>query len=341
VINRSFRIPLLIAGLSLLLAIVLLFDLIQFLRGGFGWQWPYKPVPLIRVLPLIAALIVYVSGAFWLLRRAQKWPLLLWTAGAVVLLSLAALWVRSDDLLYELFIRTVSGVVSGPHLAGAEIDWSNWLNWPQAVAAFEGRSIHVLQSGPGLPLWYAALNRILAVFPDLSANLQKPLLPLQCHNYALLAYPPQVWASAWFGILMPVWAGLTVFPLYVVSRRMGGDGAAGLTVTWWPLIPALLAFTPTWNTIFPLLAVIAFWLLLRGLGGRAIWLLASGAVCGLLIFANYAPVPLLGLFGFHVLLHYRRQMRQAVIIGLWFGLGLALPWLLYGLASGLTPFDLD
>jgi hypothetical protein len=337
---------LLIVGLSLLLALVLLVDLVPFLRGGFGWQWPYDPVALARVLPLIMATGIYVVGAWWLLRRTRGDRLLiLWSFIGVVALSIAGLWLRSDDALYELFVRTASGVTTGQHFAGVEIDWSNpqWVNWPVTVQPFVGRSGHIVLSGPALPLFYGALNNALEQAPAISAPLQRALLYYQCRNYDLLAYSPAEWASAWFGMLMPVWAALAVIPLYAVTRRLTGTEGARLAVGWWPLIPALILFTPTWNTVYPLFALIAFWMLLRGLQGAAVWLIASGLVCGLLTFANFSLVPLLGLFGFYALLNaFSRRQRwyQPIIVGLWFAVGLIAPWLIYWLASGLTPLDL-
>ncbi|MFC1960082.1 hypothetical protein ACFLYO_05190, partial [Chloroflexota bacterium] len=39
---------------SMLLALAILLDASSFLRGGFGWQWPYLPVAIGRVVPLLA-----------------------------------------------------------------------------------------------------------------------------------------------------------------------------------------------------------------------------------------------------------------------------------------------
>lgn len=331
---------------SLLLALILLFDGVPFLRGGFGWQWPYDPVAIVRALPLAAAAGIYTAGAWWLIRRARRSSLLLvWSFMGVVALSIAVLWLRADDALYELFVRTASGVTTGQHMTGAEIDWSGdaWLDWSQTVEPFVGRSVHVVLSGPALPLAYGALNAALEQAPALTAPLQRALLYYQCRNYDLLAYSPAEWASAWFGMLMPVWAALAVFPLYATARRLVGTEGARLAAGWWPLVPALVLFMPTWNTFYPVLALIAFWMLLRGLAGGVGWLIASGLVCGLLTFANFSLVPLLGLFGFYALLHtfWRRQRwHQPVIAGLWFAAGLSIIWLAYWLAGGQTPLDL-
>jgi len=252
--------------------------------------------------------------------------------------------LRHDDIGYELFARTASGVTTGPHLAAAEIDWGagDWRNWPAVMTGYQGRSVHVALSPPGLPLWYGLLNAIFDAVPDAANRLQLSLMPYQCSNYALLAYTPAEWASAWFGMLMPLWAALAVFPLYGVARRVIGAEAARWPLLWFPLIPALALFVPTWNTLYPLFSLSAFWLLLIGLEKRrgVLCFIAAGLLTGLLTFANFSLVPLAGLLGFYTLLHYGRQWQKAVIVGLWFGVGFIALWLIYGLVTGLTPLDL-
>ncbi len=344
-----------IGGLSLLLALALLFDRIPFLRGGFGWQWSYELAPLLRVLPLALISAIYLSGAWLLWGRERNHWLILWALMGAVVIPLAVIAVRNDDVLYTLFVRTVSGITTGPHLAAATIDWSNWLDWPTVMQSFVGRSVHVALAPPGLPLIYHAANDVLGALPGAADSLQRTLLPYQCANYSLLAYSSAEWASAWLGILMPVWGALAVWPLFFITRRLSDSQAARIAVTWWPLGPALVMFAPTWNTFYPFVALVAFWCLLRGLEGRFFWILVSGLLCGLLTFANFSLVPLLGLFGFYAVFHlwqsrahdptgisvgHLAPLQRLVLIGVWFGLGLILPWLVYGLASGFAPLDL-
>jgi hypothetical protein len=356
------------AVLSLILALILAFDFIPFLRGGFGWQWPYELAALGRVLLLGLVTVVYVAGAWWLLKsegvgaralhslRSRALPLQMWAFVGAIAISLAVIYLRSDDILRELFLRTASGVTTGPHMAAAEIDWGGggWRDWPAVMHSFEGHSVHVQLSPPGLPMWYGFLNAILGTSPDVSDALQRPLMYYQCNNYTLLEYSSAEWASAWFGMLMPLWAALGVFPLYAVARKLVGD-SAGFVVSWWPLIPALVLFTGSWNTLYPFLTLLAFWLLLVGMGrgdliGRpykVIWLVLSGLTVGLLTFANFSIVPLLLFFGLYVLLRWWQVERlqgqsfwQPILTGVWFGLGLSLPWLIFYLLTGLTPFTL-
>lgn len=59
-----------VVGAALLLAVVLVVDAVPGLRGGFGWRWPYAlPEDMLRALPLLLAVIVYLGGGFLLLRR--------------------------------------------------------------------------------------------------------------------------------------------------------------------------------------------------------------------------------------------------------------------------------
>jgi hypothetical protein len=338
------------AGVALLLAVVIALDAVPFLRGGelFRWQWPYEPG---RALPLLAVTGVYVAGAWWLLRRAarRRW-LLGWALAGAVLIPLAALAARSDNIPYELFLRTVSGITTGPHTAGAEIDWGaarTWRDWPAVMLDFDRRSGHIALSPPGAPLVYAALNAALDHTPFITQPLYRAFLPWACHDYRLLAYSPAQWASAIFGMLMPLWAALAVFPLYAVGRRLAGDDSARQVALWWALVPGLVMFVPTWNTLYPLLALAAFWLLLRGLDaarGAPGWWLAAGVVSGLLTFFNVALLPLPLLLGFYTLLRYalrersHRPLSRLLAVGLWFALGLALPWLMYYAIGGVTPF---
>ena len=353
------RLALIITAGALLLGLILALDLLPFLRGGYGWQWPYEPEDLAQVLPLIAGGVVYAVGAILLAGRSRRaGPVLAWAILGAAILPLLVIHVRHDDVLYELFARTAAPFTTGQHQAGAVVEWDAdaLRDWPDVMQELDDvGNHHVALSPPGLPLVYAGLDAALDDLPVLADPLRDELMPYQCHNYALLDYSSGEWASAWFGMLMPLWAALAVLPLYGVARRLAGAVPARWEALWWPLVPALLLFAPTWNTLYPLLSLGAFWLLLIGLDRSitppvpAVALVTSGALVGLLTFANLSTIPLLGLLGFYTLLHYALNERREpdappwtrpVIAGLWVGLGLALPWLLYGAASGANPLTI-
>jgi hypothetical protein len=344
--------PLLIAVLlAFALALALAFDISPYLRGGFGWRWNYDPAPILRALPLIAATILYVTVAYLLLSRTSRaLPVLSWAMLGTALIPLSVIWLRSDDLLFELFARTMSGLSTGQHHAAAQLGWDapEWRDWISYVIRPGIDMSHIGVAPPGLPLWYNFLNHIFDTTPALGQPLFRALLPYQCANYNLLDYTPGEWASSWFGIFMPLWSVLTVLPLYGAARRLTPDYARGVAL-WFPLIPSLLMFSATWSTFYPFMMSCVFWALVAGIEGRSVPpLIIAGSMMGLALFMNYTFIPLLGVVGLYTLLYYimveRRQPNpppfyRPVVVGIWFGIGMAIPWVLYWLYSGDTPWD--
>ncbi|GAB4512651.1 MAG: hypothetical protein OHK0046_12520 [Anaerolineae bacterium] len=322
-------------------ALIIALDVTPWVRGGYGWRWPYIPVAFVRVLPLLMITAVYLLGAFLLLQRtARTWPVVLWGVFGAFVMALAVAHAREGDAFYALFTRTADGSVTGPHWAAAQIDWrgGEWRDWTAVMSRLGG---HLGTSPPGAVLVHGLFNSLFSSLfgevPTISTGLHTSLIAYQCHNPMLLTYTPAQWASAWAGMLMPLWAGLTALPLVAVARRLGAPEPRQVAV-WWPLVPGILAFAPSWSTLYPLFAVIVFWLLLIGVDTRkAAWITAAGLACGLALFVNFAVLPLLALCGIYVLLR-QRHLPRSVITGVWFGLGLIVPWLLFWLASGETPW---
>lgn len=340
---------LLLTGFSAFMALILLLDLVPFLRGGemFNWQWSHVPVAIGRGVLAAGGVLLYLILAWWSVRRERDRSALLLAIIGATLLPLLVIALRYDNVLLELAYRTISPTATGPHTAAAFIEWQHddWRNWTARMVDFRTLSAHVALSPPGLPLFYGALNQLFAVVPAIGETVQRALLPYQCHNYTLISYTPAEWGSIVFGVLMPLWAGLTVLPLYAIARDLIPHQARYLILLW-GLIPSLMMYAPSWNTVYPLLSLIAFWLLLRGLRairGEPRWL-AAGFVTGILTFANFSTVPLAGFFGFYTLIDARlrrdRPWYRPVWVGLIFGLGLLLPWIAFFLLSQQTPLDM-
>lgn len=339
-----------VAAASVALAAVLALDLIPFLRGGevFHWQWPYEPVGLGRALALATGVGLYALVAARLIRADRRRGVVVWAALGVIALSLLATWVRAGNPLVEIYYRTVSLTATGPYTAAGLIDWSSadWHDWPGVMREYRELSQHVALSPPGLPLVYAGASRVFEQVPPVADALQRAFVPLQCDNTTLLQFSAAEWAAAAVGLLMPVWASLAVFPLAAVARRMRLDALRLAPL--WALVPAVILFAGSWNTVYPALSVAAFGLLLRGYAARrgAIWWLGAGLLSGLLTFANFSMAPLLLLLGLYALLRHvlnERQQRPAwfsLSVGAWFGLGLALPWLLFWALTGSAPEDM-
>lgn len=341
------RLPLLTAALSISIALLILVDFTPWLRGGYGWRWTFDYVPVRRAIPLLVVVGVYVGVSYALITRTRRvLPVLIWALLGTSVIGYAAAYAREGDALYALLTRTLSELATGPHYAAAYIDWasSDWRDWTGVMGDLGG---HLGTSPPGLPLWYQSLNIAFDGAP-ITPTLHEALLPYQCHNFAIVAYTPAQLASAWFGVLIPVWAGLTVLPIYGLTRQLNyGLEPARYAALWWALVPAVSAFAGSWSTFFPLMSASAGWLLITGLDStgarRELILFGAGLVTGIALFMHFTFLPLFGLFGAYALAHEslitRRERSPDHLInaGMVALLGITLPWLIFVLLGGDTP----
>ncbi|MEO0562840.1 MAG: hypothetical protein AAF125_12080, partial [Chloroflexota bacterium] len=136
-------------------------------------------------------------------------------------------------------------------------------------------------------------------------------------------------------------AALTVLPLWGLARRL--DVSAPLTVLAWALVPITASFAGSWNTFYPLLAVLAFYGLHKGLSDGPLWLFLGGLAYGASTFLNFAPVPLALVLGFYTLIYYwtrerdTRGLVRPVIVGVWVAGSALMPWALWMLYGGASP----
>ena len=348
----------LITGFMLIVMLVFGFDLTPWVRGGYGWRWFYIPPAFERVIPLLSVALIYLIGVFSLLRRTRQLTglILLWSIIGTIALSLAVLHAREGDALFTLFARTVSSGATGQHWSATQIDWStdSWLNW---TAEMPRLGSHLGTAPPGSTLVYGGINDLFADSP-ITDPLHRQFLLYQCHNYDMLTYTPVEWASAVFGMMMPLWAGLTVIPLYKVSKRFFGDRRYAIYVALsWAIVPGMLGFAASWSTFYPFFSVVAFWFLSIGLESKnikhALWILLTGLAVGIALFVNFAFLPLLGLFGIYTLGFYLNKskaetwrakiwdiLRPSVMVGVYFGIGVITPWLIFWLAGGSNLIDI-
>ena len=304
-----------IIAITLIFVAVLALDLYPGLRGGAGWQWPYAaPSDLIPVAALALGLAMYVGLSLALRGRSVR-GLLIWAVIGGTLLAYLVVGVHGDPF-YLLFTRTVSPVQTGASALQARIMSGEGVlptlqRWPQVMDEALGQNlIHFTTSPPGQVLLHQAAADVFdsPAFSGLSSSLSRPLRAFQCTDVDVMRYTNgEIVSAAFFAYLMPLFAALTVVPLYLIARDLSGDRSRAASLSaWWPLIPATLLFAPTWNTLYPLLCVLAFWLLLRAvITRRLIWATVSGLVMFAATFLNFSVLPfflLAGLFtlGWHL-----------------------------------------
>lgn len=341
-----------ITALSLAWLAALALDLVPEIRGGSGWRWPFEPVlDASRIAPFILGVLLYVPVALALQRRPTARGLLLWALAGGIGLSLAAVHVRGD-VPFRLFTVTLSGGPGGWHLAATRIqDFIATLrNWPQFMADSVSFSSHMGISPPGMVTIYYGLDEALARVPGVATALARPLRAMQCQSLPFMEETNAQLASAWLGMLMPLWGSLTVFPLYRLGRSVFGEEPARWSVLWWPLIPSFLIFAPLPNTLYPLPAILMILMLFIGLRrDQPGWVFAAGLLMSCMTFVTFTFSPLLLLAGFLALGMYWRKRGSApaerlpwtwpIRMGLWYGLGLVVVWAVVYLASGLTVWD--
>jgi hypothetical protein len=336
---------LIVIVLSLIWAAVLGFNLIPQLRGDFGWRWPYQvPREPVRVLPLAFCLLFYLSGGWFFMRQPRPAALIAWAAVGSIGLTLAGLYVAFNPV-FQLYSVTLSAVAGGWHYAAAHLDdlSAALRTWPSYIhEAGQTISSHLGVAPPGAVVIYSIADGVLARWPGLADALGQPLRAWQCQEFRLLGYSNAQFASAWLGVLMPAWASLAVVPIYQFGRRTFGEVEARWSVLWWPLVPSLLMFTPSLNTVFPVFAMALLALLAAGLqADRPSLVLAAGLVMSAMTFVTFAVMPLLLLAGLLTLGYFwlhlpRRSWHWPLRMGAWFGLGLASVWIIYYLLTGVT-----
>lgn len=336
-------------------AVALAFDLVPQLRGDYGWRWPYEsPQAPERLLPLSVILLIFISGGGWLIRQKRAAGILLWALVGSVALALASIYVTEPNVRYELYTRTISGGTTGWHYASTDMDdlGQTLHRWPEFMGEYEGRSSHVSTSPPGMPLLYYTTAQLFDKNETLANRLGRQLRAEQCQNdrvvgYSLYpGYSNAELASAWLGMLMPLWGALTVFPLYWLGRKVYSDRAARWGVLWWAMVPSALMFTPNPTPLYALLGLVVIGLVVEGLRrNQGRWMVAAGIVMSLATFLHFTSLPIIflaGLFtlGFYWLHRDRHPKQWPLAMGVYFGVGVTLLWSIFYGVSQIMPWDI-
>jgi hypothetical protein len=342
--------------LILLITIIFLgalaWDVVPALRGGGGWQWAYE-LPLVWdgvwILAMLLAGYLLSVGIFRRM-KAGVMPTIAWTIITTVILGVGVVGVRGDAG-FLLFTRTVSPVQTGASTIAVNYMARDGVphtlqNWTTVMReALPANIIHFTTSPPAQALVHVAV----AELTDSLTSLSMALRPYQCSNQTIMRYTTgEINAVGIVGMLMPLWMALGAIPFYGVAKLLLNDQKIALRLLqWYPLIPTMLLFLPTWNSIYPPLCLVTFWGLLHAVKAEkwrmALWAIFAGLVMSFTTFLNFAVLPMLLFFGLFTLgyaIFISKKWLRAVIIGMWFGLGLASMWVLFWLASGFTPLDI-
>ncbi len=346
------------------LAVILIFlgilatDSVPALRGGSGWQWDYaSPEEWTPVYLLAGALFIYSAGIL-LFRKYQLKPFirLIWALVGMVSITLLALNIQGDPF-FLLFTRTVSPVQTGASTLavykfdeeGVQSSLNHWTDIMTDAKPEQLNIIHFTTHPPGQPLAHYWVAQPLDEVEVLQST-QMQLRSYQCSDVGVMTYNQgEILSAGFWGILMPVWAALAIIPIFLTIKLLTDDeNLAADTAQWWALIPSILLFTPTWNTLYPFLCITAFYFLAKGLQAkRLLWVGLSGLILGATTLLTYSVMPVGLLFALYILGIWwwlerpgTKDQAWAWLIrnGLSFAGGFVLLWILFWGYSGTSPF---
>ncbi len=345
---------------SLAWAVVLALDIVPDLRGAYGWSYMYDtPQQPLRLLPFVLGALLYIGVGAWLMKRSRPAGLLAWAVIGTVGLTLAGIFIKESPF-FKLFGLTVAPDSTGWHIAAAAItDLGKTLReWPAYMVYAYKYSFHLYISPPGAVLFYYGLIQALQGLPGIAHVLAEPLRQAMCQNYTIAEYSDAQLASAWAGMLMPLWGGLCVLPMYKLGAHFFSARAVRWSVLWWPLIPSLLMFTGMLNSFFPFLALCMILVLVNGMARGQRWLvLGAGLLMSVMSFINFVFLPLIFMAGMLVLLNFLARTRLYTAsawafapkrapwlwpftVGALFGIGLLTVWVVFYAMFGVTFLDI-
>jgi hypothetical protein len=340
----------LIIGFTIIFTVILIFNIFPEVRGGEGWRWPYsfpKSAHGFFIFPLICAF--YLLGVYGL-KDQRSWLRVGWVVvwGSLITYGAVAMW---GDPFYLLFSHTVAPVSTGamsvvhqfmPDGVNAEILG----NWTEIMhQSYQLNFIHFTTSPPGQPIIHSILAELVSN-TSFSDNLSYMVRPLQCANASIMNYSNhELTSAAIIAFTMPILSSLGAIPTFFIVRRLlQSSDLACRTVAWYAIVPTLTLFAPSWNIFYPVLVISSMAFLIYGLPlfdsekMRPHLLVFSGLFFSLCTLLNFAVLPALLIVGLFAL--GTVGLKRGIVAGMWYGLGLISCWLVLGLVSGVTPFDI-
>ena len=340
---------------------LLLFDVWPIVRGPAPWppewRWPYIPLGeqhLYRQVVQWGVLVAYLLLMYWRLSRdvfsrRYVWSNLLLAVGFLFLWQLIQTWVREQSLLDTIIFRTYAPTMNGYLLAPAQSENVVYVihHYAESIPTFF--SAKPQTHPPGLFLYFAFSNWLFArldVFSDWFAPIARTWAipgrdwPQLSNNLIASAF-----VSAWLQISL---VSLTPIAVYAWAQQISQGNypkwslwsAAAL-----PLIPAMSLFVSQWDTVYPLLGLVAWLLAMQGQNltfdaqkrhrGWLILIIAGLVLC-LMSWLSYGLIVVIGMIGFHLGLRAwfakkrTSKLSGKIILRGFFalGIGVIIPWLL-------------
>ncbi|MGC9348524.1 MAG: ArnT family glycosyltransferase [Anaerolineae bacterium] len=267
------------------------------------WTWsgrPPSPETVRRWWPALLLLALTVAGGALLdpvWERMTRWH----RAIALVLLAISVpiLQVTLKYVHYRYPIEFYLYRTIGPHngfwQAAISIEnLGNYLRtYPAQMKAAADTFGHLSTPPPGAILYLYGWRQLFELLPSVAHTVAHWLRAFNCADFSFVTLEDPQIAATTGQMLVPLWSGLTLFPLYDWARRLGGARTGWRAASIYTLVPALTLFTMRWDTLYPLFAATAFAALHRGLEERRpIWWFLSGLAVSIASYFSFGNAPL-------------------------------------------------
>ena len=319
------------------------------------WTWPGRPPapstmarwPLaIGVLSLTVALGLLTEHMWPSLNRRAKMTALMALAGMVVINQVALRRIHYRYVIEYYLYRTI-----GPHngfwqAAIAIESLGDFLRtFPEHMRVAGDAFGHLATHPPGNILYLYAWRRLFEAWPAAAHAVAHWLRAYNCHDLAFVTLEDAQIAAALGQMIVPLWSGLSLFPLYYWGKELGGPRTGWRSALLFALTPALSIFTMRWDTAYPLLAATAFACLHHGLRvKKAAWWFASGAMASIASYCSLGNAPLAPALALYALLYLwvEGDIRMSHLWPHWLALiaGGYSVWAINQSVSGVSPWQI-
>ncbi len=267
------------------------------------WTWSGRPPAASTIPRWWPAIIALGLSSIAAITLDKRWPNLArrqhaiaigFLVATIPLIQILLKYIHYQNPIEFYLYRTI-----GPHngfwqIAVSIETLSEYLHtYPTQMQALEGVFGHLTTHPPGNILYLWLWRKGFEAVPGLAHIVAQWLRSYNCADLTFVTRPDAHIAAALGQMSLPLLSGLTVLPLYIWGKRLGGGQAGWRAASLFALVPALSLFTMRWDSVYPLLAATAFATLHIGLADDkpALWLLA-GVIVSVASFCSFGNAPL-------------------------------------------------
>jgi hypothetical protein len=330
-----------------------------YLFGPEEWRWHGRPPSLAslpRWWPSLALLVFYLLAVvFWIdshradrPSRRREWTVLAFLIVMAPAIQVAFTYIRYRYPVEFYLYRTIGHKNGFWQVAiGAATDLGPYLRtYPQQMQAHS--FVHTPVHPPGNVVYIWLWRKGFEMLPGVGRAVAQYLRAYNCADLGFVNLEDAQIASALAQMVIPLFSGLAVIPLYLMGKRLAGSRVGFRAAALYVIVPSLTLFTMRWDQLYPLfLCLSLYWLHLALEERRLMLFFLSGltaSIASFMSFGNLTIFPALGAYGLaHLastgLSHWPEWLRRTLPGWGLLALGGASVWLVYQAVYGVSFWD--